>query len=101
MSLLELKNLAKERNHFRPIPAPRPTLLDIKIPEINVPVLKPEVVTSKKPKIIEKVVEKSITTVNDWLDWLRNAGKDLKRKVSPKVEKLKQKINNLLESRNI
>ena len=75
MSLLELKNLAKERNlrgysklrkaeliHFlettrpipfprtrrqRPIPAPRPTLLDERIPEINVPVLKPEVVTSK------------------------------------------------------
>ena len=126
MSLSDLKNLAKERNlrgysklrkaeliRFlettrpipfpssrrpspRPIPAPRSTrsILDERIPEINVPVLKPDVVTSQKP---EKVVEESITTVNDWLDWLTKP--KIKIKKNPEVEKLKQKINKLFEER--
>ena len=124
MTLRELKVLAKERGlrgysrlrkaeliHLlnttrpipaprtrrpRPIPAPRPTLLDRRVPTINVPVLKPEVVTSK-PSTIGKVVEESITAVNDWFDWLRDSGKDLKKKVSPKVEALKQKISGLFK----
>ena len=124
MTLRELKALAKERNlrgysrlrkaeliHLlnttrpiptprtrrpRPIPAPRPTLLDRRVPDINVPVLKPDVVTSK-PSTTGKVVEKSITTVNDWLDWLRDSGKGVIKKVSPKVEALKQKISSLFK----
>ena len=86
MTLRELKALAKKRNlrgysrlrkadliHLlnparpipaprtrrpKPIPAPRPTLLDRRVPNITVPILKPEVVTAKKPSTIGKVVER-------------------------------------------
>ena len=88
----------KTKTKTRPIPAPKRTLLDRRMPNINVPVLKPEVVTTK-PSTIGKVVEKSITTVNDWLDWLRDSGKKVIKKVSPKVEDLKQKISSLFKKR--
>ena len=94
----DLKNLAKERilrgySNLRKVELirfleTRPTLIDERIPEINVPVLKPEKV-KERPQNAEKVVEESIATVNDWLDWLSKAKIEIKK--DPKVEKLKQK----------
>ena len=49
-------------------------LLDEENPDIDVPILKPDVVTTK-PKDVEKEVEKTVTTFNEWLDWLKNLGK--------------------------
>ena len=48
-------------------------LLDEENPDIDVPILKPDVVTTK-PKDVEKEVEKTVTTFNEWLDWLKNLG---------------------------
>ena len=90
MSVKYLKKLAKERglrgysrlkkakllSLLRPIPAPRlkkktiPTqrnLLDRGIPEINVPILKPDTVKAK-PNVVKAVVEKTVNTFNDWLN---------------------------------
>ena len=59
----------------KPIPAPR-ILLTIKNPEINVPILKPEIAVVKE-KEAPTVIKKTTETVLGWMDWLKESGKKL------------------------
>ena len=59
----------------RPIPAPR-ILVNIKNPEINVPVLQPEIAVVKE-KEAPTVIKKTTETVLGWMDWLKESGKKL------------------------
>ena len=64
-------------------------------PRIDVPILRPETVKAR-PQNLEKEVEESITTVNDWLDWLKSEP-EIRRRVSPELESFRQKIMDLNE----
>ena len=59
----------------RPIPAPR-ILVNIKNPEINVPVLQPEIAVVKE-KEAPTVIKKNTETVLGWMDWLKESGKKI------------------------
>ena len=82
----------------KPIPAPR-NILDIKNPEINIPILKPEKVkvnASEAPSIIQNTVE----TFSGWLKWLKESGKEYVIKpVSEKLKNLKEKINAIFQEK--
>ena len=82
----------------KPIPAPR-NILDIKNPEINIPILKPEKVkvnASEAPSIIQNTVE----TFSGWLKWLKESGKKYVIKpVSEKLKNLKEKINAIFQEK--
>ena len=52
----------------KPIPTPR-ILLNIRNPEINVPILKPEIAVVKE-KQAPTFIEKSIQTFSDWMNRL-------------------------------
>ena len=69
------------RTKKRPIPAPR-NLLNIKNPEINVPVLKPEIVVVKE-KQAPTVIKKTTETVLGWMNWLAESGKKLSNQYYP------------------
>ena len=56
----------------RPIPAPR----NIKNPEINVPVLQPEIAVVKE-KEAPTVIKKTTETVLGWMDWLKESGQKI------------------------
>ena len=75
----------------RPIPAPR-ILLNIKNPEINVPVLKPEIAVVKE-KQAPTVIKKTTETVLGWMNWLAESGKKIIKPVSNALKNLKEKIN--------
>ena len=59
----------------KPIPTPReyPSLFG-KVPEINVPILKPTVVTTTLNKL-PNVIQKTTKNVINWEEWLKNADK--------------------------
>ena len=59
----------------RPIPAPR-ILLNIKNPEINVPVLQPEIAVVEEKKA-PTVIKKTVATFSEWMDWLVESGKKI------------------------
>ena len=63
--------------------------------EFDAPVLVPE--KRKFPKKeIPKVIEENVETFSDWLNWLENVkDESIKKKVDPKVERLKKQIENL------
>ena len=76
----------------RPIPAPR-VILNIKNPEINVPVLKPEIAVVKE-KEAPTVIKKTTETVLGWMNWLAESGKKyIVKPISEKLQNLKNKIN--------
>ena len=77
----------------RPVPAPR-NILNIKNPEINVPILVPEIVKTK-PNTVQRVVDKTVTTINDWMNWLRERGNKIVKKIPPKLKELIEKIKKL------
>ena len=74
-----------------PRPAPR-ILLNIKNPEINVPILKPEIAVVKE-KEAPTVIKKTTETVLGWMDWLKESGKKIIKPVSAALQNLKEKIN--------
>ena len=82
----------------RPIPAPR-ILLNIKNPEINVPVLQPEIAVVKE-KEAPTVIKKTTETVLGWMDWLKESGKKIIKPVSDALKNLKEKINAIFEKEN-
>ena len=82
----------------RPIPAPR-ILLNIKNPEINVPVLQPEIAIVKE-KEAPTVIKKTTETVLGWMDWLKESGKKIIKPVSDFLKNLKEKINAIFEKEN-
>ena len=76
----------------RPIPAPR-ILLNIKNPEINVPVLQPEIAVVEEKKA-PTVIKKTVATFSEWMDWLVESGKKyIVKPISEKLQNLKNKIN--------
>lgn len=73
--------------------------LDEGIPSINVHILRPEIATVT-PNDVEKVVEKSTTTVSEWLDWLKKKEwMIVVKKTSSKLVALKQKNNSLFKKK--
>ena len=81
----------------RPTPAPR-VLLNIKNPEINVPVLQPEIAVVKE-KETPTVIKKTTETILGWMDWLKESGKKITRPISSALKNLKEKINTLFEEK--
>ena len=81
----------------RPIPAPR-NLLNIKNPEINVPVLKPEIVVVKE-KQAPTVIKKTVETFSGWMNWLAESGKKIIKLVSATLKNLKEKINAIFQEK--
>ena len=81
----------------RPIPAPR-NILNIRNPEINVPILIPGTVKAK-PNVVKRVVAKTVNTFNDWLNWLAESGKNIVKTISPKLKHLKEKISKIFEEK--
>ena len=57
----------------KPVPTQPPSLFG-KVPEINVPILKPTVVTTTLKKL-PNVIQKTTKNVIDWEEWLKNADK--------------------------
>ena len=108
----DLKNLARERGLRRynlkkedliqllenPIPT-QDNILDIKNPEINIPVLKPEKVKVKEDKI-PSFIEKTVETFSGWLNWLAESGKKyIPKPITSKLKNLKEKINKIFEGK--
>ena len=79
----------------RPIPAPR-ILVNIKNPEINVPVLQPEIAVVKE-KEAPTVIKKTTETVLGWMDWLKESEKKIIKPVSDALKNLKENINAIFE----
>ena len=81
-----------------PIPAPK-NILNIKNPEINVPVLQPEIAVVRQneaPSFIKKTVE----TFSGWLNWLAESGKNyIAKPISSTLKNLKEKINKIYEKK--
>ena len=81
----------------KPIPAPR-VILNIKNPEINVPVLQSEIAVVKE-KETPTVIKKTTETILGWMDWLKESGKKITRPISCALKNLKEKINTLFEEK--
>ena len=79
----------------RPIPAPR-VILNIKNPEINVPVLQPEIAVVKE-KEAPTAINKTVETVSNWMDWLKESGKKIIKPISSALKNLKEKINAIFQ----
>ena len=81
-----------------PIPT-QDNILDIKNPEINIPVLKPEKVKVKEDKI-PSFIEKTVETFSGWLNWLAESGKKyIPKPITSKLKNLKEKINKIFEGK--
>ena len=90
------KNTNSSSEKKKPIPAPR-ILLNIKNPEINVPVLKPEIAVVKD-KQAPTVIKKTTETVLGWMNWLVESGKKIIKPVSAALKNLKEKINAIFQT---
>ena len=79
-SLKKLSKLLLNQKKRKPVPTPRtykprqhPSLFG-EVPEINVPILKPTVVTTTLNKL-PNVIKKTTENVINWEEWLKNADK--------------------------
>ena len=79
----------------RPIPAPR-NIMNIRNPSINIPILQPEIAVVKESQA-PSFIEKTIETFSDWMNWLAESGKNIVKKIPPKLKNLKEKINAIFE----
>ena len=72
---LLLNQKKRKSENIKPVPTQRPrqhpSLFD-EVPEINVPILKPTVVTTTLNKL-PNVIQKTTENVIDWEEWLKNA----------------------------
>ena len=91
------KPIPAPRTKKRPIPAPR-NLLNIKNPEINVPVLKPEIVVVKE-KQAPTVIKKTTETDLGWMNWLAESGKTIIKPISSSLKNLNEKINTIFQEK--
>ena len=69
--------MLRDQNKRKPVPTPRqrqPPSLFGKVPEINVPILKPTVVKTTL-KNLPNVIQKTTENVINWEEWLENADK--------------------------
>ena len=72
--------------------------MNIRNPSINIPILQPEIAVVKEnqaPTFIEKTIE----TFSDWMKWLAESGKNIVKKIPPKLKNLKEKINKIFEEK--
>ena len=71
----EFIKLLLNQKKRKPVPTPRqhPSLFD-EVPEINIPILKPTVVTTTLNKL-PNVIQKTTENVINWEEWLKNADK--------------------------
>ena len=93
-----LKNqfqLREKKFDEKPIPAPR-NIMNIKNPEINVPILKPEIVAASE-KQAPTFIEKTVETFSDWMNWLAESGKKFVKPISKKLQNLKDQITKIFE----
>ena len=65
----------RTRRPTQPIPAPR-NILNTPNPEINVPILVPEI-AKVMPNIVKRVVDKTVDTFSGWMNWLAESGQNL------------------------
>ena len=79
----------------KPIPAPR-NIMNIRNPSINIPILQPEIAVVKESQT-PSFTEKTIETFSDWMNWLAESGKNIVKKMPPKLKNLKEKINAIFE----
>ena len=86
-------------NNTKPIPTPReyPSLFG-EVPEINVPILKPTVVTTTLNKL-PNVIQKTTENVINWEEWLENVDKVIEEqnKKNIKWKKWLENINKSVE----
>ena len=108
----DFKKLAKERglrgysklrkaellSLLRLIPTPK-NIMNVKNPEINVPILIPETV-KVQPNIVKKVTQLTAETVLEWMNWLAESEKYIAKPISSSLKNLKEKINKILEEKN-
>ena len=77
----EFIKLLLNQKKRKPVPTPRqhPSLFD-EVPEINVPILKPTVVTTTLNKL-PNVIQKTTENVINWEEWLKNADKVIEEQI--------------------
>ena len=79
----------------KPVPTQRPRQppsLFGEVPEINVPILKPTVVTTTLNKL-PNVIQKTTENVIDWEEWLKNADEAIKAINATKNERKNEIMN--------
>ena len=104
----DLKKLAKERglrgysklrkaDLLRALAVPPENIIDIRNPEINVPILKPEIAVVKE-KQAPSLIKKTVETFSGWMNWLAESGKEyIIKPISASLKNLKEKINKIFE----
>ena len=70
--------------------------MNITNPKINIPILQPEIAVVKESQA-PFFIEKTIETFSDWMNWLAESGKNIVKKIPPKLKNLKEKINAIFE----
>ena len=70
--------------------------MNIRNPEINIPILISETV-KVKPNIVKRVVKKTFETFSGWMNWLAESGKNIVKQISSSLKNLKEKINKIFE----
>ena len=94
--LIELL-LNQTQRTYKPRPRQRPRLFG-KVPEINVPILKPTVVTTTLNKL-PNVIQKTTENVINWEEWLKNADKVIEEQNEKNIKwrKWLENINKVAE----
>ena len=90
---LLLDQKKRKPDDIKSVPRQRPSLFG-KVPEINIPILKPTVVTTTINKL-PNVIQKTTKNVIDWEEWLKNADKviEVQNKKNIKWRKWLENIN--------
>ena len=70
--------------------------MNIRNPKINIPILQTEIAVVKESQA-PSFIEKTIETFSDWMNWLAESGKNIVKKIPPKLKNLKEKINAIFE----
>ena len=73
-------------------------ILDAPIPEINVPILKPDAPVRSKSKSLNKVSKPLRKEINKFADWIQSyVPPPIKKPVNERVERLKKRVNEIFE----
>ena len=76
----------------------RSNILDAPIPEINVPILKPDAPVRSKSKSLNKVSKPLRKEINKFADWIKSyVPPPIKKPVNERVERLKKRVNEIFE----
>ena len=72
-------------------------ILDAPIPEINVPILKPDAPVRSKSKSLNKVSKPVRKEINNFAEWVDSFVVLPKKTVNERVERLKKRVNEIFE----